>query len=126
MSTEKLLAERGSKYGDYTHGAQIMQNILRACESSRNWKDLPDQQRSAFQLIALKFSRILNGDYNLKDNWEDVAGYAKLVADRIETKPDYPEYTSITFEEWEALPRYMQEQFYEKTPDVWVLQSTQL
>jgi hypothetical protein len=29
-------------------------------------------------MIALKLSRILSGQANFKDHWNDIAGYAKL------------------------------------------------
>lgn len=35
-------------------------------------------------MIAHKIGRILNGDPNYADSWIDIAGYAKLVADRLE------------------------------------------
>jgi len=35
-------------------------------------------------MIANKLGRILNGDPNYADSWMDIAGYAKLVADRLE------------------------------------------
>jgi len=34
-------------------------------------------------MIAHKIGRILNGDPNYADSWIDIAGYAKLVADRL-------------------------------------------
>lgn len=33
-------------------------------------------------MIAHKIGRILNGDPNYRDSWDDIAGYAKLAADR--------------------------------------------
>jgi hypothetical protein len=35
-------------------------------------------------MIMHKVARILNGDPNYADNWIDIAGYATLVADRLE------------------------------------------
>jgi hypothetical protein len=34
-------------------------------------------------MIAHKIGRILNGDPDYIDSWDDIAGYAKLVADRL-------------------------------------------
>jgi hypothetical protein len=36
-------------------------------------------------MIFHKLARIANGDPNYHDSWHDIAGYAKLVADRLET-----------------------------------------
>lgn len=35
-------------------------------------------------MIAHKLGRIINGDPNYSDSWHDIAGYAKLVADRLD------------------------------------------
>lgn len=35
-------------------------------------------------MIQHKIARILNGDPDYVDNWVDIAGYAKLVADRLQ------------------------------------------
>ena len=36
-------------------------------------------------MICHKIGRIVNGDPDYADSWIDIAGYAKLVADRLET-----------------------------------------
>ena len=43
-------------------------------------------QAEAIDMIFSKLARILNGDPNYADNWIDIAGYATLVADRLEGK----------------------------------------
>ena len=35
-------------------------------------------------MICHKIGRILNGDPDYGDSWRDIAGYALLVADRLE------------------------------------------
>jgi hypothetical protein len=35
-------------------------------------------------MIFSKLARIINGDANHIDSWLDIAGYAKLVSDRLE------------------------------------------
>jgi hypothetical protein len=35
-------------------------------------------------MIASKIARIVVGDYDHIDSWVDIAGYAKLVADRLQ------------------------------------------
>lgn len=42
----------------------------------------PDQQE-ALDMICHKIGRILNGDPDYADSWHDIAGYAQLVADRL-------------------------------------------
>ena len=54
---------------------------------SSNWATLPDDMREALEMIQHKVGRILNGDATWADSWVDIAGYAKLVSDRLEGKP---------------------------------------
>jgi hypothetical protein len=42
-----------------------------------------DEQWEALEMIASKMSRIVNGNPDKIDNWDDIAGYAKLVADQL-------------------------------------------
>jgi hypothetical protein len=45
-------------------------------------------QREALDMIAHKIGRILNGDPDYSDSWRDIAGYATLVADRLDGKDE--------------------------------------
>ena len=78
-----ILADRGSKYGDYTSNAHVTQSIMRALHQGENSHNLNDNHVEALHMIAHKMSRIVNGDPDLHDSWDDIAGYAKLVSDRI-------------------------------------------
>lgn len=83
---DKILAERGSRYGDFPTHATITQNIKRAMYKSPNWPTLSDDKKEALEMIAHKIGRILNGDPNYADSWTDIVGYAKLVEDYLLTK----------------------------------------
>ena len=50
-----------------------------------NFEKLDEDMTDALEMMAVKISRILNGDPWYADNWVDIAGYAKLVGDRLET-----------------------------------------
>jgi hypothetical protein len=52
-------------------------------QASPKWAQLADDQREALDMIVHKIGRILNGDPNYQDSWQDIVGYAKLVADRL-------------------------------------------
>jgi len=80
------LNERGKRYGEYPEHARITQNIKRAMQDSPNWKHLTDDKKEALEMVAHKIGRILNGDHNYADSWADIAGYATLVAERLEQK----------------------------------------
>lgn len=82
VTTEALLSERGKTHGDFTDNARVMQALKKIMEAEPGWQRLNDIQREALQMNAHKVGRILCGNPNFKDHWDDIAGYAKLVADR--------------------------------------------
>ena len=83
-SIEKTLEDRGKKYGVFEDHACTTRGIKNAMLNSRNWRVLDNDQAEALEMIAHKIGRILNGDSDYADSWIDIAGYAKLVADRLE------------------------------------------
>jgi predicted nucleic acid-binding OB-fold protein len=81
MITE-ILDERGKRYGKFKDHAEISQRLKYVV---RDRKDaLSDDQREALEMICHKIARIINGDPNYADSWIDIAGYAQLVADRLQ------------------------------------------
>ena len=83
MDIKEVLAERGSRYGEFVDHAFITQSIKRAMVNSPNWKRLSDDMKEALEMIAHKMGRILNGDPEYIDSWTDIVGYAKLVEDYL-------------------------------------------
>jgi hypothetical protein len=82
-----ILTERGKEYGLFKDHAVITQHIkdiMRTSPSSNWFLKLDEDQREALEMIAHKIGRILNGNPNNVDSWADIAGYAKLVADRLQ------------------------------------------
>ena len=85
LELDAILNERASTYGafkDVAEFAQEMKNAIRMCNST----ELDDDQMEALDMIASKIGRILNGNPNYVDSWADIAGYAQLVADRLQGK----------------------------------------
>jgi hypothetical protein len=80
---QETLNERGSRYGSFADQGRIEQNIKRAMQDSPNWSALPDDSKSALEMIATKMSRILKGDPEYDDSWRDIAGYATLIVNRL-------------------------------------------
>jgi hypothetical protein len=83
---DAILDERGKRYGKFVGHAEISQQlkvVIGEFEAKRGC-DLDPDQREALEMIAHKIARILNGDPNYIDNWIDIAGYAQLVADRLQ------------------------------------------
>lgn len=85
-SIEATLALRGSRYGSFEEHARITQNIKVAMQDSPNWDKLPPNMKESLEMIAHKVGRILNGDPFYHDSWHDMVGYAKLVADEVQSK----------------------------------------
>lgn len=82
-STTALLAERQKTHGDFAVHAQITCAIKDLMYDYENWERLHVTQREALDMIAHKIGRILAGDPDFKDHWDDIAGYARLVAERL-------------------------------------------
>jgi hypothetical protein len=78
--TDDLLAEREKTHGPYTEKARIIQGLKEVMRSGSGWYGLSDVQRESLEMIVHKIGRILSGDPNCVDHWDDLAGYAKLVS----------------------------------------------
>ena len=77
---EKILAARQKTHGDFRTHAAITDAIKFYMQQSSNWSTLGSMKREALDMIAHKIGRILAGNPNVKDHWDDIAGYAKLVS----------------------------------------------
>ncbi len=80
------LVERGNRYGPFDGHAKITWSLKRAMFNTPRYSHMADDQKEALDMIAHKIGRILNGDPDYADSWIDIAGYAKLVADRLEAQ----------------------------------------
>lgn len=76
------LQERGQRYGVFTRHAEISQQLKQVIEGYQT-KVLAADQQEALDMICHKIGRIINGDPDYADSWHDIAGYAQLVADRL-------------------------------------------
>jgi hypothetical protein len=85
MNTQELLQERGQTHGDFTDNSRVSQELKATlhCENA----DLTDIEREAIDMICHKLARIVCGNPHFKDHWDDIAGYAMLVVDRLKKTP---------------------------------------
>ena len=83
-SITTILAERGSRYGDFATHALITQSLKDVMKNTPNWNILSPSQKEALEMTAHKIGRILNGDPDYDDSWVDIGGYTKLVADDLQ------------------------------------------
>ena len=82
LSVAEILTERRKAHGDFSSNAAISQTIKVTLRCRDGWDDLTAVQKEAIEMICLKLSRIMSGQPNHRDHWDDIAGYAKLASDR--------------------------------------------
>lgn len=78
------LKAREKTYGNFFEQAHIGQALKNVVQLQPRWSELEDDQKEALEMICVKVARIMNGDPNYQDNWHDIEGYARLVAQRLE------------------------------------------
>ena len=85
-NVDAVLDSRGKDYGKFIEGAEIMQMLKRLVHNYIEDRSTPlaFDQREALDMIIHKIGRIINGNPDKVDSWVDIAGYATLVADRLE------------------------------------------
>jgi hypothetical protein len=87
---EKILEEREKTHGAFADHAVYTQHIKTLIRSltKDGKKCLTSVQTEALDMIAHKIGRILAGDPNHKDHWDDIAGYATLVSKELARQPE--------------------------------------
>ena len=83
---DAVLDSRAKDYGKFIEGAEIMQMLKRLVHNYIEARGTPlaFDQREAVDMIIHKLGRIINGNPDKVDHWVDIAGYATLVADRLQ------------------------------------------
>jgi len=77
---DNVLADRRISHGEYADTARTVQHLKGAMREGNNWSILSDVQRESLDMIQMKIGRILSGDPDHADHWDDITGYARLVA----------------------------------------------
>lgn len=78
-----IVRERGRIYGSFADIASMTQELKSAIRGRPGWHHLPDDAREALDMNMLKVARIICGNPDHVDNWDDIGGYSKMIADRI-------------------------------------------
>jgi hypothetical protein len=81
-----VLAERQKTHGVFQTHATIAQALKIVMRTAPGWKELDDDMKESLEMLCHKAARILNGNPAFADHWVDIAGYSKLVGDRLEEK----------------------------------------
>jgi len=82
---DSTLDARAVEYGKFIEGAEVIQMLKRVVQNALNNRDktLAHDQAESLDMILHKVGRIINGNPDVIDHWLDIAGYAQLVADRL-------------------------------------------
>lgn len=80
---DDIIRERTENYGSFEGVAILSQSLKSVMQSHDHWVNMLPDEREALEMIAHKMARIINGNAAYKDSWNDISGYAKLVADKI-------------------------------------------
>ena len=83
QTIEATLAERQAQYGSFVGVANTTGALMAVIKNSKNGSTLPYAHEEALHMICSKIARIVNGDFNYRDNWHDIGGYSKLVEDLL-------------------------------------------
>ena len=84
---DPLLLERQKTHGNFAMNADISQTLKKIFDDQGGKHSMCPVHREALDMIALKLSRILSGQANYKDHWDDIAGYAKLASEACKEEP---------------------------------------
>jgi hypothetical protein len=100
-TVDAILSEREKTHGDYAKTMELFREMTRAFERAFSGdsdfrsppNDVIEYRRrdrsiavSTAQMICMKLARIACGDPTFVDHWDDIGGYAKLMADLLREK----------------------------------------
>ena len=84
MKTNDIIESRQDSHGDYATKAEFIQQLKCMMAGSFSWHLMTPSEQESLDNIAQKIGRICFGNPHFKDHWDDIAGYAVLVADQSE------------------------------------------
>ena len=84
---DKILAERGKTHGDFSNQAECAQDLKKAFYLWTMHNKPTPYMKEAVDMILHKLARVATGDPSVQDHWDDIAGYATLVSDRVARIP---------------------------------------
>ena len=84
---DTILSERQKTHGDFNAHARITQQLKDVMVDSPNWQKLSCVQKEALEMVSHKFGRILAGNPNELDHWDDSQGYLRLVSIELSSHP---------------------------------------
>jgi len=86
MEVDQILENREVTHGDFEIKAMWIQEIMEHLIGLNAYQNMEADKKEAIHMILVKLSRIIYGNHDHADHWDDIAGYALLVADRLKDK----------------------------------------
>jgi hypothetical protein len=83
MTIKAIIEDRQKRYGKFIKQAQIAQVLKEDMRDTPNWHNLSSDKKEALDMIAHKIARILNGDPEWQDSWDDIIGYTMRVVENL-------------------------------------------
>lgn len=89
----EILEERSHTHGEFSDHARMAQALKSVVQNPQGggyegYDELKDIQREALEMILHKIARIRSGNSMHRDHWDDIAGYATLVSERLGPRDD--------------------------------------
>lgn len=85
---EAMIADRQGTHGVFRENTVYMQTVKDIMHLCPNWRRLSSWQREALEMVVHKQARLLYGDPNHLDHWEDQIGYLKRVVEYLKEDQD--------------------------------------
>ena len=86
MRNNFILKEREVTHGDFEMKAMWIQEIMQNLIGLNSYEAMEADKKEAIHMILVKLSRIIYGNHDHVDHWDDIAGYATLVSERLNKK----------------------------------------
>ena len=77
------LNERETTHGDYATTARVAQALKTIIDDHLEMSHFTPAQKESIDLICTKIARLVSGNPNTKDTWDDIAGYANLISEKL-------------------------------------------
>jgi hypothetical protein len=85
QSVDDILQSRSNTHGDYAKKCVTIQAIKNAMRNSdHSWHLLRHDIQESLDMFATKIGRIIHGDEECIDHWQDIEGYARLISQRLQ------------------------------------------
>jgi hypothetical protein len=70
--------QRQAMHGDFAEASHMTRLLRDGLTSNIGWNRLSSPHREALQMIVFKMARIVCGDPDRVDHWDDLIGYSQL------------------------------------------------